>query len=137
MPGENSMFVRFYGLSLMLVAVAAFIPVACSNNDRPDAKKRLGTQAKSKQVDGKASSGTEAHGWWCSEHGVPEDMCSLCSAEAAEKLKKEGDWCKIHDRALSQCFKCDPSKYEKFEAMYMAKFNGKKPERPPESEFKN
>ncbi len=74
-------------------------------------------------------------GWWCQEHGVPEHICSLCSDEVASKSKKEGDWCKLHDRAQSQCFKCDPSKYAKFEAMHVAKF-GKAPERPPESEFK-
>jgi hypothetical protein len=73
--------------------------------------------------------------WWCQEHGVPEDLCSLCSDEVAAKFRKEGDWCKIHDRAQSQCFKCDPSKYKKFEDMYVAKYN-KKPERPPEEEFK-
>jgi len=23
-------------------------------------------------------------GWWCTEHGIPEEQCSLCSADAAE-----------------------------------------------------
>jgi hypothetical protein len=73
-------------------------------------------------------------GWWCEEHGIPEEICSLCSTKAAAKFKKEGDWCKEHDRALSQCFKCDPSKYARFEAMYVAK-HGNKPPRPPEEEF--
>src|SRR5262245_14068576 len=85
-------------------------------------------------ADGKreiAKSDTAHEGWWCQEHGVPEEICSLCSASAAAKFKKEGDWCKEHDRALSQCFKCDPTKYDKYEAMYVAKY-GKKPERPPE-----
>ena len=75
------------------------------------------------------------HGdWWCAEHGVPEEMCSLCSDVAAAKFKKAGDWCRIHDRAKSQCFKCEPSLYKKYEAMFEAKY-GKKPPRPPESEF--
>ena len=76
-------------------------------------------------------------GWWCGEHGVPEEMCSLCITDEAvlkKMFKDKGDWCKIHDRAQSQCFKCDPSKYKTFEEMYVAKFN-KKPERPPEEEF--
>ena len=69
--------------------------------------------------------------------GQSRQFASLCNAEHFAKLKKEGDQCKVHpDRAASQCFKCDPSKYEKFEQMYMAKNNGKKPERPPEEEFK-
>lgn len=76
-------------------------------------------------------------GWWCQEHGVPEEMCSLCITDEAvlKKLfKDKGDWCKIHDRAQSQCFKCDPAKYKTFEDMYVAKFD-KKPQRPPEDEF--
>ncbi len=74
-------------------------------------------------------------GWWCQEHGVPEYLCSLCSDAVEAKCKKEGDWCKLHDRAQSQCFKCDPSKYKKFEDMYVVKYN-KKPEPPPEEEFR-
>ena len=72
--------------------------------------------------------------WWCQEHGVPEQLCSLCSDEVAAKLKKQGDWCEIHDRAKSQCFKCDPSKYKQFEDMYVARYN-RKPEPPEKAEF--
>lgn len=72
--------------------------------------------------------------WWCQAHGIPEHLCSLCDDAVAAKLKKEGDWCKLHDRAKSQCFKCDPSLYKRFEDMYVAKYN-KKPEPPPKSEF--
>ena len=76
-------------------------------------------------------------GWWCEEHGVPEEMCSLCmsSADQKAKFKDKGDWCEIHDRAKSQCFKCDPAKYKHFEDMYVAKFN-EKPKPPDEDEFK-
>ncbi len=45
---------------------------------------------------------------------------------AAEKYKAKGDWCAEHNRAESQCFKCDPSRAEKFAKLYEAKF-GKKP----------
>ena len=48
-----------------------------------------------------AEAGHHHDSWWCDEHGVPEDLCSLCSAEVASKLKKEGDWCKLHDLAQS------------------------------------
>jgi hypothetical protein len=91
-------------------------------------------QAKAKAVKDSEKSESKHDGWWCEEHGVPEELCSLCSDALAAKFKKEGDWCKEHDRAQSQCFKCDPAKYAKFEAMYEAKY-GKKPPRPPESEF--
>ncbi len=76
----------------------------------------------------------DGHGWWCQEHGIPERLCSQCQADVAAKCKQEGDWCPLHDRAKSQCFKCDPSLYRRFEAMYVAKF-GAKPEPPPHSEF--
>jgi len=80
--------------------------------------------------------GDAAHeDWWCAEHGVPEELCSLCSEHKAKEFKAKGDWCDLHDRAKSQCFKCDPSQYRRFAAMYQAKY-GKEPPRPPEEEFK-
>lgn len=78
-----------------------------------------------------AEAGHNLDGWWCSEHGVPEEECSLCSTEAAEKLKAKNDWCEKHDRADSQCFVCHPELAEKFAARYEAKF-GKKPPKPTE-----
>jgi hypothetical protein len=88
-----------------------------------------------KDADKKGQKKADDHGWWCEEHGVPEDICSLCaSEEKVKEFKAKGDWCELHDRAKSQCFKCDPSKYERFAAMYRAKF-GKEPPKPPQSEF--
>ncbi len=131
------MFMRLIsGLTVSAALVLAFSSVGCGNASKSPDKKQA--KADDKKGDGKkdiAKSDTKHEGWWCQEHGVPEDMCSLCNADLAAKLKKEGDWCKLHDRAQSQCFKCDPSKYEKFEQMYAAKYN-KKPERPAEEEFK-
>jgi hypothetical protein len=66
-------------------------------------------------------------GWWCPEHGIPEEICSMCSAKYARECKDKGDWCEEHNRAKSQCFKCDPSLKEKFAAMYRAKYPGKEP----------
>src|ERR1051325_2548296 len=131
MPQEDRMFVRLSG-SLLIGAVAVFLlsSTGCS-------EKKTGVQAKGKtqaKEDKKDDSKHDA--WWCAEHGVPEDICSICMSEAAAKkmFKDQGDWCEIHDRAKSQCFKCDPSKYKKFEDMYVAKYN-KKPEPPDKSEF--
>jgi hypothetical protein len=74
------------------------------------------------------SNGAGPHGdWWCTEHGIPEEMCSMCSAKYAQQCKDKGDWCEEHNRAKSQCFKCDPSLKEKFAAMYRAKYPGKEP----------
>ncbi len=68
-------------------------------------------------------------GWWCSEHGVQEESCSLCSSKAAADFKEKGDWCDEHNRAESQCFLCDPSRAEKFANLYEAKFGQAPPDR--------
>lgn len=73
--------------------------------------------------------GEEDHnhgGWWCAEHGVPEEICSQCSSKYAAECQKKGDWCEDHNRAKSQCFLCDPKLQEKFAAQYRAKV-GKEP----------
>ena len=128
------MFSRLFGgLMIFGVMALAFSSVGCTNqpSKTDDKKQAKNTDDKKKEI---TKGDTKHEGWWCQEHGIPEHICSLCSTEFAEKAKKEGDWCKLHDRAQSQCFKCDPSKYKKFEDMHVAKYN-KKPERPPESEF--
>jgi nitrous oxide reductase accessory protein NosL len=68
-------------------------------------------------------------GWWCKEHGVPEEVCALCSAKIAADFKANGDWCQEHDRPESQCFVCHPEKEAEFAALYEAKY-GKLPPKP-------
>ena len=68
-------------------------------------------------------------GWWCDEHGVPEEICAQCNPKLAAKFKADGDWCKLHDRPNSQCFICHPELEAKFAEKYEAKF-GKKPPKP-------
>ena len=53
------------------------------------------------------------------------------NADLAAAFKAKGDWCDEHNRAESQCFKCDPSRAEKFAALYEAKI-GEKPPQPTE-----
>lgn len=65
-------------------------------------------------------------GWWCDEHGIPEEVCSMCSPKVAADFQKAGDWCADHDRAKSQCFKCNPELKETFADQYRAKY-GKEP----------
>ena len=43
-------------------------------------------------------------GWWCNEHGVPEDECALCKTSLVAEFKAKGDWCEEHDRPDSHCF---------------------------------
>ncbi len=79
------------------------------------------------------SAATDDHsGWWCSEHGVPEEICAQCNAKLAAEYQQKGDWCKEHNRPESQCFLCNPARQAKFAAEYEAKY-GKKP---PKSEGK-
>jgi cobalt-zinc-cadmium efflux system membrane fusion protein len=71
-----------------------------------------------------------SHGeWWCAEHGVPEEVCGLCSTKLAAEFQAKGDWCREHDRPDSQCFICHPQYAAKFAAQYEAKY-GKQPPQP-------
>jgi hypothetical protein len=78
--------------------------------------------------------GDAAEGWWCSEHGVPEEVCAQCNEKLAADFKAKGDWCKEHDRPESQCFICHPEYKAKFAALYEARYGKKAPE--PEAELK-
>jgi hypothetical protein len=66
-------------------------------------------------------------GWWCNEHGVPEEVCALCNAKLVADFKAKGDWCQEHDRPDSQCFVCHPEKEAEFAAQYEAKYGAKPP----------
>jgi hypothetical protein len=129
-------FLRLTSGLLMVAAIAfALAGTGCNKKDKSSPQAKAKIDPMNDKGDGTAE--TAHAGWWCQEHGVPEEMCSICMSEAAakKKFKDNGDWCKLHDRAQSQCFKCDPSLYEKvFVPIYVAK-TGKKPERPPETEF--
>ncbi|WP_197444324.1 hypothetical protein [Maioricimonas rarisocia] len=74
-------------------------------------------------------SGHNHMGWWCVEHGVPEEECALCDGSLVAAFKEKGDWCEDHQRPDSQCFKCDPKRAETFVARYVAKFGEQPPER--------
>jgi cobalt-zinc-cadmium efflux system membrane fusion protein len=77
-----------------------------------------------------ATDGHSHDGWWCNEHGVPEDVCALCNTKLVADFKAKGDWCKEgHERPDSQCFICHPEKEAEFAAQYEAKY-GKKPPKP-------
>jgi hypothetical protein len=61
-------------------------------------------------------------GWWCAEHGVPEEVCARCNTKLAAEFQRKGDWCPDHERPKSQCFVCDPALAEHFAAQYKAKY---------------
>jgi hypothetical protein len=107
------------GALCSLLAVSLLVLGGCSKDDRKSEQtKGASTSVAAKKVD-------DHSGWWCDEHGVPEEICGQCNAKYAE-CKKQGDWCDKHDRPDSQCFICHPELKEKFAAMYRAKY-GKEP----------
>ena len=105
------------GAILSVLALTALVAAGCNQR----ASEPTGKPAEVSET---------AHGgWWCAEHGIPEEECSMCSAKVAEACKAKGDWCKEHNRAESQCFICHPEKEAEFAALYEAKY-GKKPPKP-------
>lgn len=76
-------------------------------------------------------SGHSHDGWWCNEHGVPEEVCARCDTKQVAQFKAKGDWCDKHDRPDSQCFVCHPEHEAKFAAQYEAKY-GQQPPKPTE-----
>ena len=72
------------------------------------------------------------HGWWCDEHGVVEDECSMCQKDVLKKLKPDEICPKHPDRAKAQCFICNPDLWEKNKAIYVAKY-GKQPPLPEDN----
>jgi hypothetical protein len=76
-----------------------------------------------------AEAGHKHDGWWCDEHGIPEEVCARCNTKLVADFKAKGDWCKEHDRPDSQCFVCHPEKEAEFAAQYEAKY-GKQPPKP-------
>jgi hypothetical protein len=72
--------------------------------------------------------GHNLHGYWCVEHGVPEEICAQCNTKLAADFQAKGDWCEEHNRPDSQCFIHHPELEDKFAAQYEAKFGEKPPE---------
>lgn len=81
------------------------------------------------QPGGSSTPAHALHGWWCTEHGVPEEECARCDPSLIAGFKAAGDWCEQHARPESQCFVCDPQRFEAFAQRYEAKF-GQRPPQP-------
>ena len=112
-------------ISVLLVGMIAMIAGGCGQNVADTASGSGSAHVSRSSHDEPAHD----HGsWWCAEHGVPEEECSICSPEAVANFKEKGDWCEEHNRAESQCFKCDPSRAQKFAKLYEAKFGHQPPE---------
>lgn len=111
----------------LLLGITLLIPFAagCGQTTAEPATGERGSEAVTKTAD----SGHDHGGWWCSEHGVPEEVCGQCNAKLAAEFQKKGDWCADHDRPDSQCFVCHPEAEARFAAQYEAKY-GEKPPKP-------
>jgi hypothetical protein len=107
---------------LTLGFVAAMLSAAGCNNSAEHAEQKADAGAT-------AEAGHEHGEWWCSEHGVPEEICVQCDVTLAPDHKSKGDWCAEHDRPDSQCFICHPEKQAEFAAQYEAKY-GEQPPKP-------
>jgi hypothetical protein len=121
------------GLALVFFTVVGIVASGCSPGQNKGGEGK-GKNSKEKPAQVAENKEHDHSGWWCDEHGVPEEICGQCSAKAEAECKKKGDWCKEHDRPDSQCFICHPELKEKFAALYRAKY-GKEPP-PTEGEKK-
>jgi len=112
-------------LSLFTVPLLLAL-VGCSK--QPDAPAAVEQQTTGTQAAAETSGGHDHGGWWCVEHGVPEEICGLCDSKLAAEFQRKGDWCKEHDRPDSQCFECHPELKATFAARYQAKYGAPPPE---------
>jgi hypothetical protein len=112
---------KLWRFAVLLTLSPALVAVGCTR----ESAKVEGPKDKATQIAGKGDSHDHS-GWWCDEHGIPEEVCAQCNARLAAEFKKKGDWCKEHDRPESQCFICHPELKERFAAQYRARY-GKEP----------
>ncbi len=115
--------------ALAMLAVTGFALSGCGNES---AETVQAEKSSDPNVQANVANADPSHGgWWCVEHGVPEEVCTRCSTHLAADFQKKGDWCKQHNRPESQCFICHPELEAKFAAQYEAK-TGHKPPQPTE-----
>lgn len=122
------MKMRYSLSSLALVSTLTLTGCGTSAN-QAGAPSAAASTAGGAARDGEIEGGHSRDGWWCAEHGVPEEVCAQCSTKLAAQFKAKSDWCQQHDRPESQCFVCDPALEQRFAAQYEAKY-GKQPPRP-------
>jgi len=117
-------------LSLTLFA-GLFVAIGCGH--KGDESTAGGKKNKEvAKLDTKVTPSEDGHDWWCYEHGVKEDDCSICQTEVFKKLKPEEICAKHPDRAKAQCFICSPELLAKYAAIYKAKY-GKEPHGPKDN----
>lgn len=116
------MLLKSWKSSFAIIAIMAVAGITLSGCGQSAGDGANVTSAAAATVDG---------GWWCPEHGVPEEECAQCDPTLAAKFKEAGDWCDEHNRPESHCYLCSPARFDKLAARYEAKF-GTKPPKPTE-----
>ncbi len=120
-----------YGMMVAVMTLGTIALTGCGSKTEPAASEQSADQHEGHDhADGQHAS-QDHSGWWCSEHGVPEEECALCDTSLVADFKAKGDWCDEHNRPDSQCFACDPERFTRFAARYEAKF-GEPPPKPTE-----
>ena len=115
-----------------MLGISSFLLAGCGKSTHSATPEVATHTADSGGATGHAEGHVEG-GWWCNEHGVPEEECAQCDSSLIAAFKAKGDWCKEHDRPDSHCFICHPEKWEPYAALYEAKF-GKRPNKPTADE---
>lgn len=113
------------GLHLLLACIGIFSVSCVGCGQQSDTAQTAGSTAANENE----TAGHDHSGWWCPEHGIPEDVCTRCNSILIAGFKEKGDWCETHDRPDSTCFQCHPELEAKFAARYEAKY-GKQPPTP-------
>ena len=118
---------------VLTLAIAFIAGCGESRTAAPEAETKTDAHDHSAHTSASEDSATagDHSGWWCVEHGIPEDVCSMCDSKVAAEFQRKGDWCDGHNRAKSQCFHCDPALEQRFAVQYEARY-GKQPPKPIE-----
>jgi hypothetical protein len=124
------------GVACALIAAFGLLAAGCSNSGSPSNRgKDAGAKSRRADADTATAGAKEIDhsGWWCDEHGLPEEVCDVCNAKYRAAEKAKGNWCE-HGRVKTSCFKCNPGLKEKYAAMYEAKYGKKPPEPEPDED---
>ena len=125
-------FNRMFARCAASIAVSAVCICGCGSPAQktasiPAEESQVGQEPATDELGAEASH--DHSGWWCPEHGVPEEECTRCDSSLIAEFKSKGDWCDEHSRPDSQCFLCTPELEARFAARYEAKY-GEPPPKP-------
>jgi hypothetical protein len=97
--------------AVLAIILTALTPLAAACKSEPAPR---GGPAASASVQAAAPQHAPAnvvpgsHEDWCSEHQVPESLCTRCNPSLVAAFKATGDWCEEHGLPESQCRICNP-----------------------------